>query len=158
MNLSEKLPVRFQQENDTPDLPGPYGVGGWTANDASVLLYDEFDIWEVRPDGSGARNVTGGDGRKSGVVVPLPLLRSRGARRPAGKPLFLSATDDRTRATGFYSMPNLASTAAPEKVVMLDKAFGAVTKARQRRHRGVHALAVSKSSRTSGSATSPSRT
>lgn len=34
-NLTEKLSVRFQQENDTPDLPGPYGVAGWTANDAS---------------------------------------------------------------------------------------------------------------------------
>src|SRR6185295_7399668 len=38
--------------------------------------------------------------------------------------------NDRTRATGIYKMPNLTSTAAPEKVVMLDKAFGAVTKAK----------------------------
>ena len=50
---------------------------------------------------------------------------------PADKPLFLSATDDRTRATGFFKLANLTTTAAPAKVVMLDKAFGAVNKARK---------------------------
>jgi dipeptidyl aminopeptidase/acylaminoacyl peptidase len=50
---------------------------------------------------------------------------------PAGQPLLLSVTNDRTRATGFYRLASLAAAAAPEKVVMLDKAFGAVTKARK---------------------------
>ena len=54
VNLTEKIPSKFQQENNTPDLPGPHGSGGWTADDKSVLLYDKFDIWEVKPDGSGA--------------------------------------------------------------------------------------------------------
>ena len=35
--------------------PGAYGVGGWTADDKSVLLYDKFDIWEVKPDGTQRR-------------------------------------------------------------------------------------------------------
>ncbi|MBA3296226.1 MAG: hypothetical protein H0U19_04765, partial [Acidobacteria bacterium] len=52
VNLTEKLSVKFQQANDVPDLPGPYGVAGWTADDRSVLLYDEFDIWEMKPDGN----------------------------------------------------------------------------------------------------------
>ena len=38
--------------------------------------------------------------------------------------------NDRTRATGFYRIASLATTAAPEKVVMLDKAFGPLTKAK----------------------------
>jgi hypothetical protein len=25
-----------------------YGTGGWTKDDRSVLLYDKYDIWEVR--------------------------------------------------------------------------------------------------------------
>jgi dipeptidyl aminopeptidase/acylaminoacyl peptidase len=130
VNLTEKLNVRFQQENDTPDLPGPYGTGGWTANDASVLLYDQFDIWEVKPDGSGARNITGGAGRKAQIAFRYRSFDPDERVVPANKPLFLSATDEKTRATGFYRMTNLAATAAPEKVVMLDKAFGAVTKAK----------------------------
>ena len=88
VNLTEKVPTKFQQENNTPDLPGAYGTGGWTADDKSVLLYDKFDIWEVKPDGTGARMVTGGEGRKQEHRVPLPLARSRGTGRcPTNKPL-----------------------------------------------------------------------
>jgi dipeptidyl aminopeptidase/acylaminoacyl peptidase len=42
--------------------------------------------------------------------------------------MLLATTNDETRATGFYRVPFSGST-PPEKVVMLDKAFGAVTKA-----------------------------
>ncbi|MBA2302067.1 MAG: S9 family peptidase [Acidobacteria bacterium] len=129
-NLTDKLKVRFQQENDTPDLPGAYGTAGWTANDTSLLLYDQFDIWEVKPDGTGARNVTSGAGRAARVAFRYRSMDPEERVVPANKPLLLSATDDRTRATGFYRLANLATTAAPEKVVMLDKAFGAVNKAK----------------------------
>ena len=129
-NLTEKLKVRFQQENDVPDLPGPYGTAGWTANDAAVLLYDQFDIWEVKPDGSGARNITGGAGRTARVSFRYRSMDPEERVVPTNKPVLLSATDDRTRATGFYRMPSLTATSAPEKVVMLDKAFGAVNKAK----------------------------
>lgn len=129
-NLTAKLKVKFQQENDTPSLPGPYGVAGWTADDRSVLLYDQFDIWEVRPDGSGARNVTGGEGRKSSVVLRYRSMDPDEQVVPANEPLLLSATDDRTRATGFYRLASLTATAPPQKVVMLDKAFGGVNKAK----------------------------
>jgi dienelactone hydrolase len=129
-NLTEKLNVRFQQENDTPDLPGAYGTAGWTANDGSVLLYDQFDIWEVKPDGTGARNVTGGAGRQSNTTFRYRSMDPEERVVPGNQPLLLSATDDRTRATGFYRLANLAATAPPQKIVMLDKAFGAVTKAK----------------------------
>jgi len=49
---------------------------------------------------------------------------------PVNKPLLLPTTNDRTRASGFYRLPSLTATTAPEKVVMLDKAFGAPTKAK----------------------------
>ncbi len=67
-NLTEKLKVGFQQDFTTPDLPGPYGTGGWTADDQSLLLYDEFDVWEVKPDGTGARMITNGEGRKQSLI------------------------------------------------------------------------------------------
>jgi dipeptidyl aminopeptidase/acylaminoacyl peptidase len=129
-NLTEKLTVRFQQDNDVPDLPGPYGSGGWTANDASVLLYDEFDVWEMKPDGTGARSVTSGEGRKQHLVFRYRSFDPEERTVPTAKPLFLSTTNDVTRATGFYRLGALNSKTAPEKVVMIDKAFGAVTKAK----------------------------
>lgn len=117
----------------TPDLPGADGTGGWTADDKSVLLYDKFDVWEVRPDGTGARMVTAGEGRKQEITFRYRPLDPEEQFVPANRPLLLSAVNDRTRATGFYRVASLAATAAPEKVVMLDKAFGAPTKAKDAR-------------------------
>jgi hypothetical protein len=52
-NLTAKLGVRFDDESsDTPEPPRAYGSAGWTSGDRSVLLYDKYDIWEVRPDGT----------------------------------------------------------------------------------------------------------
>ena len=104
-NLTEKLGVRFQQDFTTPDLPGPYGTGGWTADDRSVLLYDEFDIWDVKPDGSGARMITNGEGRKQSLVFRYRSLDPEERTVPTAKPMLLSTTNERTKATGFYRMP-----------------------------------------------------
>jgi dienelactone hydrolase len=130
VNLTAKIDARFQQDNDVPDLPGAYGTAGWTADDRSVLLYDEFDIWEVKPDGTGARNITGGAGRKANLTLRYRSMDPEERVVPASQPLLLSAVDNGTRASGFYRLANLNTTTAPEKVVMLDKAFGAVTRAK----------------------------
>ena len=129
-NLTGKLKVSFQREPNSPSLPGAHGVAGWTDGDAAVLLYDEFDIWEVKPDGSAARNVTGGVGRTSNTAFRYRSMDPEQRTVPTNKPLLLSATDDRTRATGYYRLASLTTQTPPEKVVMLDKAFGAVNKAK----------------------------
>ena len=130
VNLTEKIPSKFQQENNTPDLPGPHGSGGWTADDKSVLLYDKFDIWEVKPDGSGAHMITNGEGKKQSLIFRYRSMDPDERVVPANKPLLLSTVNDATRASGFYRIASLTTTAAPEKVVMLDKAFGAPAKAK----------------------------
>jgi dipeptidyl aminopeptidase/acylaminoacyl peptidase len=129
-NLTGKLKVSFQRDANSPSLPGAYGAAGWTASDAAVLLYDEFDIWEVKPDGSGARNITGGAGRAARIAFRYRSMDPEERTVPADKPLLLSATDEGTRASGFYRLASLTTKAAPEKIVMLDKAFGAVNKAK----------------------------
>ena len=73
-------------------------------DDRSVLLYDEFDIWEVKPDGTSPRNLTAGEGRKARITFRYRSLDPEERTVPANKPLLLSATDDRTRATGFYRL------------------------------------------------------
>jgi len=129
-NLTEKLKVGFQQEPTMPELPGAYGQGGWTANDASVLLYDEFDIWEVKPDGTGARMITGGEGRKQNLAFRYRNLDPEERVVPTNQPLLLTVTNEKTRATGFYRVP-FAGTSVPEKLLMLDKAVGAPVKAKK---------------------------
>jgi dipeptidyl aminopeptidase/acylaminoacyl peptidase len=130
VNLTDKVPSKFQQDNTTPDLPGPYGTAGWTADDRSVLLYDKYDIWEVKADGTGAHMITNGEGKRHELSFRYRAIDPAERIVPAGKPLLLATTNDRTRATGYYRLASLATTAAPERVVMVDKAFGPVTKAK----------------------------
>jgi dipeptidyl aminopeptidase/acylaminoacyl peptidase len=146
-NLTAKLGVRFQSETDDhPDYPQPYGVAAWTDGDKSVLLYDRYDIWSVNVDGSGGRMITNGLGRKNEIVFRYSRteqtqesaepeeggLRQRRPDPPtvsSTRPIILSATDDRTKATGLYRV-TVGNSADPTKVVMLDKLFGVPIKAR----------------------------
>jgi dienelactone hydrolase len=110
------LGVRFDNEtSNTPEPARPWGVAGWTEGDHSVLVYDRFDIWELRPDGAAPRMVTNGLGRRQHLV--FRYQRTEAEEGPGGgprvadkpdepikldKPLLLLVTDDVTKASGFY--------------------------------------------------------
>ena len=129
-NLTAKLGVSLVDETwDTPNEPGPYGIGGWTDGDASVLIYDRFDIWDIVPDGSKARSVTNGAGRRDRIVLRYVNLDPDRKTIPVKEPILLAATNDATKASGFYRV-NLAAPGDPAKVVMLDKQLGGLRKAK----------------------------
>jgi dipeptidyl aminopeptidase/acylaminoacyl peptidase len=133
VNLTERIDANFwREEHDSPSLPPAYGSGGWTASDASVILYDKFDMWEVRPDGTAPRMLTGGEGRKQQLVFRYRTFDLEERAIPLNKPMMLSTTNDATKATGFYRLTVTGSTGAGtlEKITMVDKAMGAPTKAR----------------------------
>jgi acetyl esterase/lipase len=129
-NLTAKLGVSLVDETwDTPNEPAPYGTGGWTDGDASVLIYDRYDIWEILPDGAKARMVTNGVGRRDKLVFRYVNLDPDRKTVPAKEPIILTATNDATKASGAYRV-NLASPGDPVKVVMMDKLFGGLRKAK----------------------------
>jgi len=144
INLTAKLGVKFQSETDDhPAPPAPYGSAGWTEGDKSVLLYDRYDIWEVKPDGTGGRKLT--DGRREQITFRYPRTEQApptveeeggpGRRDPEdaaispAKPLILSAVNENTRASGLYQL-TLNSTAPPARLLMVDKSVGVPIKAR----------------------------
>ncbi len=50
--LTSTLPVAvFNEKHDIPSTPGSYGIAGWTKDDESLLIYDQFDIWQLDPKG-----------------------------------------------------------------------------------------------------------
>ena len=129
-NLTERLPVKFIDEShDSPSLPPSLGTAGWTDGDKTLVLNDRFDLWEMRPDGSNARMITNGEGRKQNLVFRYRSLDQEARTISAAKPLLLSTTNDETKATGYYRV-NLTGSAAPEKIVMVDKQLGQPTKAK----------------------------
>jgi dipeptidyl aminopeptidase/acylaminoacyl peptidase len=130
VNLTSKLGLNFwREDHDSPSLPPAYGSAGWTRNDGSVILYDKYDVWEVKPDGTGPRMITGGNGRKTQTVFRYRSLDPEERVIPTDKPLLLSANDDKTESSGFYRVAYTGA-AAPEKIVMVDKAFGTIVKAK----------------------------
>jgi hypothetical protein len=130
-NLTERLPVKvFDETHDTPDQPPSLGSVGWTEGDKSVLINDQYDIWEIRPDGSNPRNITGGEGRKQHLVFRYMTMETPAPRTiPTDKPMMLRTSNDDTKATGYYRVP--FSGGAPEKIVMMDKAMGTLIKAKK---------------------------
>src|SRR5690606_29316485 len=50
--LTKGLGVAFYDErNDTPSEPYPYGIAGWSEGDKAVYAYDRYDIWKLDPSG-----------------------------------------------------------------------------------------------------------
>jgi dipeptidyl aminopeptidase/acylaminoacyl peptidase len=133
VNLTSKLGVSFGREDyDSPGPPTTYGLAGWTTDGQYVLLYDRFDVWRCKPDGSEPVNLTHSFGRNNHIVFRIVRFeKSDPAERgidPA-KPLLLRAEDDDTHDSGFYRT-TLQSEAEPEKLVMEAKNFTPPIKAR----------------------------
>ncbi len=142
--------VSFAQEtDDRPEIPGPWGIAGWTPGDKSVLIYDRFDLWEFDPAGMKAPTVvTDSVGRRQ--LIQFRLAEGGGGRGGRGggrgaaaggaggdaergiidpaEPLMLKATNTETMASGFYR-DQIGVKKEPEKIVMADVAFGTPVKA-----------------------------
>ena len=129
-NLTETLDVRFDREDwDQPQAAGSYGIAGWLSDDEGVLVYDRYDIWMLRPDGSEARVITDGYGRTHDLSFRrIRLNPDEDFIDPAAE-LLLGTTNEDTRSTGFY-VDSVSGNELPREVIMADKSIGNPTKAR----------------------------
>jgi dipeptidyl aminopeptidase/acylaminoacyl peptidase len=59
-----KTPL-YDEENDSPDDPAPYGIAGWEKDDKHIYVYDRYDIWKVDPDG-----------KEKSAAVNVPFARA----------------------------------------------------------------------------------
>ena len=61
--LTEGLNVPFEDiDYDYAGIKPPYGNPGWIEGDSQLYIYDQFDIWQMSPDGSKRVKIT--DGRQ----------------------------------------------------------------------------------------------
>ena len=103
-NLTTGLPaVFYDEDNDRPTLPSPYGLGGFD-KDGNALVYDKFDIWRIPADGSKAPfNITK-NGRSENIEYRLLNLNpeERELASYLDGNLLVTSFDKTTKASGLY--------------------------------------------------------
>ena len=117
------------EDNDLPDDPTPYGLGGWEQNDKNVLIYDRFDIWSIDPATGNAVNLTNGIGRRDKIIFRYNITEPDQKFIPSKKLLWLIAQNDENKQWGYYKKV-LGSTTEPEKVVIAPLGYSNLQKAK----------------------------
>jgi dienelactone hydrolase len=121
-NLTKDLGVSFvQEDHDTPNPAPSHGVAGWTVGDRHVLLYDRYDIWQIAPDGSGAKNLTAGLGRSQKNILRYVRLDPKEKVIDPARPMLLRADNEVTHDTGFYRVP--VGGGPPQNLIMSARNF-----------------------------------
>ncbi|RYD90520.1 MAG: S9 family peptidase, partial [Sphingobacteriales bacterium] len=107
IDLTRGIPARFfDEEHDTPDLPGSYGAAGWSRDDRYVLIYDRFDLWRIDPTGQEKPvNLTAGYGRKNRIRLRRANLNPDEKVVPLTGDLWLTGFWESNKATGILRKP-----------------------------------------------------
>jgi dienelactone hydrolase len=130
--LTKHLPVAFYNEqNDVPNDPYPYGIMGWAANDAYVFIYDRYDIWKIDPCGKqNAVNITQNWGRKNKCQLRYKKLESDEVFIPMHKAIILELFNESNNKAGYYQC-DLNQAQYPEKLIDGDFMLGNLQKAKE---------------------------
>ena len=128
VDLSAGIPHPiWDEEDDHPMAPGPYGLAGWTEDDDHILIYDRFDIWAVDPDGrSTPRRITEGYGRENGIELRYERLDPDEESIDPDEPMLLEAFGVRTKQAGYFR-DRVEGSRRPEQLVYEPKRFGGLT-------------------------------
>lgn len=118
-NLTGAIPVNFWNEkNDVPMEPGPYGMAAWGADDDYLLLYDAFDIWKVDPSGkTKAVNLTRGVGRSDSITFRYVNTDREKRFIEEEEQLLLSAFDNKSKEKGWYTLAQKGRKPLQKKVM-----------------------------------------
>ncbi|MGE3615756.1 MAG: prolyl oligopeptidase family serine peptidase [Gemmatimonadales bacterium] len=124
-NITAGLPVSFVDAEDdhNRDRPPVFPVG-WARGGTSVLLSDDWDVWNVPVDGGKAVNLTG-NGRTERIRYQRRLVsdpRERGI--DLAKPLYFQTYGEWTKKSGLARVHPKKPGA--ESLVFDDAAFGVV--------------------------------
>ena len=111
----------WNELDDRPDLPPPYGSAGWTENDRAFLFYDRYDVWRFEPATGETTNLTAGAGRAAGIRLRYARTDFEEPWLDEGEALW-AAFHYTNKQSGFYR-GRTDRTAVPEPVIMADKSF-----------------------------------
>ncbi len=101
-NLTGSLGVPFANEDHDYPQPAPgYGLAEWVADESAVVIYDKYDAWQFRLDGSGPLRLTAG--REEELVFRLIDLDPEEDVLKPGARLLLRGYHDKEKHDAFYA-------------------------------------------------------
>jgi len=130
-NITQNIKVPlYDTENDEPDFPSAAGNIGWLNNDRFFLVKDEYDIWQVDPNGKEQpQNMTNNYGRKNKTTFNYVRLDPEKRFFENGESILLMAQDKTTKHAGYFSIKT-GETLDPVKIDMGPYAMGQLVKAK----------------------------
>jgi dipeptidyl aminopeptidase/acylaminoacyl peptidase len=125
INITEKIDSKFwNTRDDHPASRPPFGIGGWAKGDREIFLYDEYNIWAVKPDGKDFRKIA--DGEKEEIIFRINRVDFEEPYLDDSKPVFISAYGDKTKKFGYYKYEN----GKTEKLIYADMLVNRLSKAK----------------------------
>ncbi|MFV8351738.1 S9 family peptidase [Flavobacterium sp. XS2P14] len=137
-NITEKTGIAFYDDSkDMPEEPQPYGNLGWSPNDNSLLLYDQFDIWEVKLDGGVTKRLT--HGRESQQIFRVVAndngysdgLVTKGNVFDLKQGLLLKAHTVDNRSSGYFMLDKRQNL---RPIIFAEKLISGMHKAKESNH------------------------
>ena len=103
-NLTGDIDTNFWNEKDDhPALPDPYGIAFWTAEDGKVVLNDRYDLWLVNPtDGNATRLTQGREQKRTYRYMNTKDSEDDPGVGP-GETVYLKVFDETTKENGLAS-------------------------------------------------------
>lgn len=105
INVSDKIKVPlYDTENDVPDFPSAAGNIGWVSADRYFMIKDEFDIWQVDPNGEDQpKNITNNYGRKNRTEFNYIKTDPEKRYLEPGETILLQGLNKNNKQSGLFS-------------------------------------------------------
>ena len=114
--------VFWNEKDDHPMLPEPYGIAAWTKDDESVILNDRYDLWRIRlSDGHATRLTQGREQKRTYRYISTKDSEDDPGISP-GETIYLRVFDEVTKENGLASYQ-----VDPKKLNFKTLAFGGYT-------------------------------
>ncbi len=121
-NISESAPVSFVDvDMDVPTDERPWGIAGWTEDGAGLVVDHQYDLWELKLDGSQADDLTRGRGNNQEIRFRYVRLDSEERYIDKSRPILMSAYGKWTKKAGYF---HLNTNGDMEELVYEDVMFG----------------------------------
>lgn len=99
---SQALPFWNTEDDHPAEVRPSWGFGGWTQDDKYALIYDQYDVWAFKPDGSEALRLT--KGRTDKNIFRVKRMDYEKDYLDTKELMYLSVFGHKTKKSGIYTM------------------------------------------------------